>query len=99
MSLNSKQIRYLRKQAHALKPVVIVGQHGITDSLVEEIDLALERHELIKIRVNASDREARKTMIDEICQRSRSELIQSVGHVASIFRRRLNKPTRFTLPS
>ena len=98
MSLNDNQIRFLRKQVHPLKPVVIIGQHGITEAVLNEIDLALEHHELMKVRVNASDREVRRGMIEEICQATGAELVQSVGHIAAIFRRRRNKPSRFTLP-
>ena len=98
MSLNDNQIRFLRKQVHPLKPVVIIGQHGITEAVLNEIDLALEHHELMKVRVNASDRETRRSMIEEICQATGAELIQSVGHIAAIFRRRRNNPSRFTLP-
>ena len=98
MSLNDNQIRFLRKQVHPMKPVVIIGQHGITEAVLNEIDLALEHHELMKVRVNASDREVRRGMIEEICQATGAELVQSVGHIAAIFRRRRNKPSRFTLP-
>ena len=98
MSLNDNQIRFLRKQVHPLKPVVIIGQHGITEAVLNEIDLALEHHELMKVRVNASDRETRRSMIEEICQATGAELIQSVGHIAAIFRRRRNNPSRFPLP-
>jgi len=98
MPLKDNQIRFLRKQVHALKPVVIIGQHGITEAVLNEIDLALEHHELMKVRVNASDREARRAMIEQICGATGAELIQSVGHIAALFRRSRNKPTRFTLP-
>lgn len=96
MPLNNTQIRALRKQVHSLKPVVIIGQHGLTESVLSEIDQALEHHELMKVRVNASDRAARQDMIEGICQATGAELIQSVGHIAALFRRRRNKPSRFT---
>ncbi|MBD3610669.1 MAG: ribosome assembly RNA-binding protein YhbY [Gammaproteobacteria bacterium] len=99
MSLNDNQIRFLRKQAHSLKPVVLTGQHGITEGVLNEIDLALEHHELIKVRISASDREERKEMINEICEKTSAELIQSIGHIAALFRQKKDRSkTRFTLP-
>jgi len=49
-------VRKLRTRAHPLKPVVIIGQGGLTSGVMDEINLALDHHELIKVRVNASDR-------------------------------------------
>jgi RNA-binding protein len=79
--------RQLRAKAHKLKPVVITGQAGITPGVLGEIDLALEHHELIKVRVNASDREARAEMTALICGESGAELVQSLGHVITLFRK------------
>lgn len=98
MSLKGSQIRFLRQKAHALKPVVLTGQHGVTESVINEIDVALEHHELIKVRVNASDRDEKKAMIEEICKQTRSVLVQSVGHVATLFRHKKDRSqTRFPL--
>ncbi len=78
--------RRLRARAHHLKPVVLLGQHGLTEAVFAEIDIALSHHELIKIRVNANDREERNTMIQEICTRLNSQLVQRIGHVATLYR-------------
>jgi RNA-binding protein len=77
----------MRAKAHLLKPVVITGQNGVTPAVLNEIDLALEHHELIKVRVNAADREDRKTMIQQICTDSSAELIQAIGHVVTLYRK------------
>jgi RNA-binding protein len=77
----------MRAKAHSLKPVVITGQNGVTPAVLNEIDLALEHHELIKVRVNAADREDRKTMIQQICTDSSAELIQAIGHVVTLYRK------------
>lgn len=74
-------------KAHTLKPVVITGQHGVTPAVLNEIDLALEHHELIKIRVNAAGREDRQAMVRQICDTSSAELIQAIGHVIAIYRK------------
>lgn len=92
MSLSSRQIRHLRGLAHPLKAIVALGNNGLTDNVVNEIDNALSRHELLKVRVTATDRESRDEMIEEIVKRTRSVLVQRVGHVATFFRQNPDKP-------
>ena len=84
--LTSAQTRFLRGQAHDLKAMLQVGGKGITDALVAEIDLALEHHELIKIKVAAADREARDAMIGELAERTEAAVVQRIGHTAVIYR-------------
>jgi RNA-binding protein len=79
MKLSTSQVRFLRSQAHSLKPVVLVGANGVTDNLLEELDVALNTHELIKIKVRAEEREERDQMIERICQKSGAIKIQRVG--------------------
>jgi RNA-binding protein len=86
MPLNSAQKRALRGKAHALKPVVILGNHGLTKPVELEIDRALNDHELIKVRVNAETREARLALTQTICDHCQAELIQTIGHVIIIYR-------------
>ena len=91
-SLSDKQIRNLRAQAHSLKPVVIVGGNGLTDNVLNEIDQAVDHHELIKIRLNVGDKDARDAAIAEICEKARSELVQKIGHIIAIYRKNHDKP-------
>ncbi len=86
MPLNEKQKRHLRGLLHARKPVVIIGNAGLTENVMLEIDNALAHHELVKIKVNADDRAARSAMIEQICTQTRSELVQTIGHTASFYR-------------
>ena len=86
MSLNKAQRSHLRKLAHALKPVVIIGQAGLTENVMTEINLTLEHHELLKIRLNAADKTARQDMIDSILQQTSAELVQAIGHICTIYR-------------
>lgn len=86
MSITGKQIRWLKKQTHHLKPVVMVGQHGITEAVLAEIDQALSHHELLKIKVGGGDREERDAAIDLIAQRTGATLVGRIGHVASFYR-------------
>ena len=98
MPLSDTQKRHLRGLAHHLKPVVMVGQQGLRPAVHEEIDHALDAHELIKVRVGAADRDERQALIGEIAARNRAELIQNIGHVAVFFRRNRDKP-KVVLPS
>ncbi len=84
--LKAASKRRLRARAHGLKPVVMVGASGITPAVAAAADLALDDHALIKIRVNAQDREQRRAFIDEICHKCRADLVQTVGHIAVLFR-------------
>ena len=68
LKLNSEQRSQLRSLAHNLDPVVMIGDAGLTDAVLKEIDISLNAHELIKIRVFGDDREVRLEMLDTICQ-------------------------------
>lgn len=84
--MDAKRRRTLKARAHHLKPVVIVGHQGLTDAVLAEIDHALKAHELIKVRVNAEDRQSRQAMIGTICQRLGAERVQTLGHIATLYR-------------
>jgi RNA-binding protein len=95
--LNNQQKRYLKSIAHAKKPVVIVGANGLTGSVLDEIDLALDHHELIKVRINAGDRTERQAMVERINQHTGAQLVQRIGHIATLFRPNPEAP-RLQLP-
>ncbi|HEY0310604.1 MAG TPA: ribosome assembly RNA-binding protein YhbY [Luteimonas sp.] len=84
--LTSAQTRFLRGQAHDLKAMLQVGGKGISDALVAEVDLALEHHELIKVKVAGEDREARDAMIGTLADRTGAALVQRIGHTAVLYR-------------
>ncbi|MEN8213435.1 MAG: ribosome assembly RNA-binding protein YhbY [Pseudomonadota bacterium] len=97
MAISAAQKRFLRSKAHHLKPVVMVGQHGLGKNVLHEVDLALDAHELIKIRLSVGDREEKQKILAEIIGASKAELIQSIGHVSVLFRRNNKKP-KIVLP-
>lgn len=99
MKLTDPQKRHLRGLGHALKPVVILGNAGLTENVLTEIDQALTHHELIKVRVNAADRDQRAAMIETICDRTKGLPIQCIGHILLIFRRNPKKPRVSLTPS
>lgn len=86
--LTPAERRALRARAHALHPVVMVGEAGLTPAVHNEIDIALKSHELIKIRVLGNDRERRASMADEICSALDASLVQAIGKVLVVFRPR-----------
>lgn len=89
--LSKPQIKFLRGLAHDLKPVVMVGANGVSESVLEEINNALDHHELIKIKVRAEEREEKVEMIEQICKQAKAEKIQVIGHSLSIYRQSPNK--------
>ncbi|WP_250499725.1 YhbY family RNA-binding protein [Caballeronia sp. GAWG1-5s-s] len=105
LELSPAQRSDLRSQAHALKPVVLVGAEGLTDAVLNEIGVHLEAHQLIKIRVFGDDREARIAIYDEICDRLNAAPIQHIGKLLVIWRpegaapaKSRNTRTRSTMP-
>lgn len=85
-SLTNAQTRFLRGQAHGLKAMLQIGGKGVTDTVVTELDGALEHHELIKVKIATDDRDARIAMIGELTERSGAALVQRIGHVAILYR-------------
>jgi len=96
LPLNPIQKKYLLRLAHRLHPIVIVGKKGVSAGLLEEIETALEYHELIKIKLAVGDRTERSKLVQEIAQKTDSAMIQFIGRTASLYRRS-NRP-RIHLP-
>jgi RNA-binding protein len=86
MALNVKQRQHLKTLAHHRKPVVQVGNAGITAAVIKEIELALGRHELLKIRLPGVEREARSEMLKKICAAAGADTVQEIGRMAVIYR-------------
>ncbi|WP_020485126.1 ribosome assembly RNA-binding protein YhbY [Methylomonas sp. MK1] len=83
--MNPIQKKKLKAQAHPLNPVVIIGQAGLTDAVIKEINLALDAHELIKVKIRA-ERDERGAIREQICAQTKAELVQSIGQVTVIYR-------------
>ena len=85
-TLNSKQVRFLRSAGHDLKPVVMIGNNGLSETVLREIDRSLTAHELIKISVAGDARELRLQMLREICDKSGAVAVQHIGKQLVIYR-------------
>lgn len=88
--MNPIEKKKLKAQAHPLNPVVIIGQAGLTPAVIKEINLALDAHELIKVKIRA-ERDERSVIRDNICTETQAELIQSIGQIAVLYRKNPKK--------
>jgi len=86
MSLNKKQINYLKGLAHDLKPVVLLGSNGLTEGVIAEIDSSLDHHELIKIKIPTDDREVKHLIVDAIVRETNGVKIQVIGKTLILYR-------------
>ena len=84
--LSEPQKKKLRGLGHKLKPVIMVGDAGLSKSVLAEFHSTLDHHELIKVKVRVGDRTARDAIVSELCKTSGAELIQRIGNVALIFK-------------
>ena len=94
MSLNKKQIQYLKGLAHPLKPVVLLGNNGLTEAVVAEIDYSLNHHELIKIKIPTDDRDNKALIVEAICRETSSIKVQVIGKTLIIYRQSPEKKIR-----
>jgi RNA-binding protein len=86
MRLSEKQLRFLRGRAHALKPIIQIGQKALNAGVIAETRRALDDHELIKLRVQGADRETRDAMLSELVTAAQCTLVTRIGHVAVLFK-------------
>ena len=85
--ITSEQRRALRAKAHHLRPAVVVGTHGLTPSVLREIDVALKAHELVKIRVFSDARSDREDLLAQICTALDCAPVQHLGKLLIVWRR------------
>lgn len=88
VTLTPRERQKLKARAHALEPVVQVGQAGVTDQVAKELDRALTAHELIKVKVTAADRDEREALCEDIVARAEAAEVQRVGKVLVLYRPR-----------
>ncbi len=86
LKLSAAQRSLLRSQAHSLNPVVMIGEAGLSDAVLKEINVNLNAHGLIKIRILGDDRLARIDMLQTICQQLNAAPIQHIGKLLVIYR-------------
>jgi RNA-binding protein len=92
MALSEKQKKHLRRLAHPLSPVVMLGNAGLTPGVVNELERALTDHELVKVAARVGERAARESALAALAERTMSELVQRIGHVGVFYRPRKQLP-------
>ncbi|MHB8665941.1 MAG: YhbY family RNA-binding protein [Burkholderiales bacterium] len=85
-SLSPAERKLLKARAHALKPVVTVGNARLSAAVLKEIDASLKAHELIKIRVTEDDRDLRQALLGDICDRAGASAVQHIGKILVVYR-------------
>jgi putative YhbY family RNA-binding protein len=85
-ALTSKRRSELRAEAHKLNPTVIIGDKGLTDEVLAEIDRSLKAHELIKVRAATDDRDARDAWMQTICEKLGAHPVQQIGKMLVVYR-------------
>lgn len=86
MPLSPDRKKQYRSLGHNLNPVVTVAGNGLSDAVLEELNRALDDHELIKVKLMIVDRELRKQVIAEMAKKAKAEIVQEIGKVALVFR-------------
>lgn len=84
--LTTKQKQHLKSLAHPLKPVILLGNNGLTEGVLAETEIALEHHELIKVKIPGDDRETRQAVIATIAAHTSAQVVQSIGKIAVLYR-------------
>jgi RNA-binding protein len=92
MSLSEKQKKYLRRLGHPLSPIVMLGNAGLTEGVVKELDRALTDHELVKVSARVGARTARDAALNDLAVKTASEMVQRIGNVGVFYRRRTEMP-------
>ena len=85
-TLTASDKKQLRSIGHNLNPVVMIGDKGLSEGVMLELNRALEDHELIKVKVNVADPQERREVIEQFCTDSKAELVQAIGKIALLYR-------------
>lgn len=96
MNLSTKQKQHLKSLAHPLKPVVMLGNNGLTEGVVAELEHALEHHELIKVKIASEDRETKVLIVGAIVRETSAAAVQVIGKTLVLYRP--SKDKKISLP-
>lgn len=86
MALDAAKIKQLRAIGHKLKPIVTISDNGISEGVLQELERALNDHELIKVKFSMEDRDAKNASIEEVLKVCKAEKVQAIGKVLLIYR-------------
>jgi len=91
-TLDREDLKFLRALAHALKPVVRLGQNGLTEAVTHELDGALTRHELVKVKLAAEGKAACRAQAEALAEAVGAAVVQRIGHTATLYRAHPERP-------
>lgn len=86
LTLSTEQRKYLKAQAHDLKPVVMIGNQGLTEAVVKEAERSIAAHELIKVRVLGDNRDEREAYLAQLCEALKAAPVQHIGKLLLLYR-------------
>ncbi len=92
MALSKPQIKHLVSLTHNLKPVIMIGQNGLTENILKELEIALDHHELVKIKIAGENKESIQQTIDQLIKKSAADRIKAIGKTLTLFRRNQKNP-------
>ena len=95
--LTNNQKKFLRARGQSLKPVVMIGQQGLSASVLAELEHSIDKHELLKIKIRSNDREEKQGLVDKIVQVTGAHLVQLIGNILVIYRP-FDKAPQIVLP-
>lgn len=81
-----EKLKKLKSEAHALKPVVMIAGKGLSENVLNELEIALSAHELIKVKLAGYERDAKADLIEKMCEHTKSQVVQTIGHVVVLYR-------------
>lgn len=87
MTISNAEKKSLRQLGHSLKPVVTVGEKGVSETVLGELNRALDDHELIKVKLRTEERDEKKILTEAITSRCGAELVQAIGNIILIYRK------------
>ncbi len=85
IKLTNNQKKFLRSYGHNLTPVVIIGQHGLSESVLAELKITMTKHELLKIKIRTQNKDNKQKIIDEIITFTQAYLVQVIGNILMIY--------------
>ena len=92
MTLTRSREKALRTMAHGRKPIICIGQKGLTGNVLAEIEAALQHHGLIKVKLRVGDRKVRNAMIEDLCARTGAVSVQRIGNIVVLYRMNQDNP-------
>ncbi|MDQ6970653.1 MAG: ribosome assembly RNA-binding protein YhbY [Mariprofundus sp.] len=87
MTLSNQQRKTLKAKAHHLKPLIRIGQKGLTDNLIEEAIQTLDRHELVKVHIAQDDRQQRDDAAQELAKRCEATIVNQIGKTCVLYKK------------